>query len=101
MSWWHDDGGEVFHRSEWWRAAGGAVEVLDGRAWRLMEGRRRRRLRLPRGSAELRLLEALISGCSNLEQNLETVTMTVATAAAIDACTEVALAEVPRWKTGR
>jgi predicted dehydrogenase len=100
VSWWHDNGGELFHRAEWWRAAGGAVEVRDGRAWRVMEGRRRRQLRLPRGSAEMRLLDALISGHSNLEQNLETVAMTVATAAAIDTGTDVEVAEVRSWKAG-
>lgn len=96
VSWWHDDGSELFHRAEWWRSGSGAVEVRGERAWRALEGRRPRRLLLGRGSAEARLLEALVSGESNIEQNLGTVAMTVAVESAIDAGGQLELADVSR-----
>jgi hypothetical protein len=97
VSWWHDDGGELFHRAEWWRAEGGAVEVRDGRARRVLERGRPRRLRLPRGSAESRLLDALVAGRSNTEQNLGTVAMVAATEAAIEAGPVIELATVAAY----
>jgi predicted dehydrogenase len=97
VGWWHDDGGELFHRAEWWRAEGGAVEVRDRSAWAVLERRRPRRLRLPRGTAENRLLDALVAGRSNAEQNLGTVAMVAATEAAIEAGPVVELAAVPGY----
>ncbi len=94
VSWWHHDEGELFHRAEWWRSERGAVEVRGGRAWQVLEGRRPRRLRLPRGSAEMRLLDGFVSGDSNVSQTLSTVAMAVATEAAIASGSETELGEL-------
>ena len=91
VGWRHDDGGALFHRSEWWRADHGAVEVHGADAWRIMEGVRPRRLRLPRGSAEDRLLDALVRGEADVEENIATVAMVAATVAALDAAGPVEL----------
>lgn len=84
VSWWHDDGGRLFHRAEWWRAESGAVEVRGERAWRIVEGSRPRKLRLPRDSAEGRLLDALARGDSDVVDNLGTVAMVAAAEAALN-----------------
>jgi predicted dehydrogenase len=95
VTWWHDDGGTLFHRAEWWRAEHGAVEVRGERAWHVVEGARPRRLRLPRGSAERRLLDALVRGESDVEVNLGTIAMVTATEAAIETPGVVELEPLP------
>ena len=98
LTWWHDERG-AFHHHEWWHGEQACLEVRGDRVWVVGEGRRPRPQRRPRGaSAERRLLDALAAAMAGGDgdglgagDNIATIAMVEAAAAALDRGTAVNL----------